>query len=336
MYYCIAIVFTELKSVEETKVKVEKQCEEKETKKTLEIPTFQDLFLNWISYNVNFNNFGFRFAVKFDKEGSPLDGGVIHLEIPVQILSRILRSQPGIASQIMTYFNWKIPFVFYQQQPLLDRLADVLNIKLEIAYNGNIAETISGGFNAQYVITHQDTTEESGMIKMDLNYRPGQTTLPTSSRENGSGSRMAFLIFQVLPNHRQSGKPEHFLWPLQAKINIDGMKVKMTIRQQNDMFEEEIEPLCFKDTNFCQIKLSVKNQNKTWEAKVKWDKRNMEKIEFTRSEDNEEKSNILIQDANIEHILQQLENIHPSISVRIGLLWSFLVHFGPISPNVLI
>ena len=120
------------------------------------------------------------------------------------------------------------------------------------------------------------------------------------------------------------------MWPLQAKINIDGMKVKMTIRQQNDMFEEEIEPLCFMNTNFCQIKLSVKTQNKTWEAKVKWDKSKMEEIEFTISEDNEEKSNILIQDANIEQILQQLENIHPFISVRIGLLWSFLVHFGPI------
>ena len=317
-----ANVFIELKSVEEKKLKVAKQCEEKETKKTLEKPTFQDLFLNWISHNVNFNNFGFRFAVKFDKEGSPLDGGVIHLEIPVQILSRILRSQPSIASQIMTYFNWKMPFVFYQQQSFLDRLADVLNIKLEIAYNGNIAETISGGFNAQYVITHQDTTEESGMIKMDLNYHSGRTILPIS--------RVAFLIFQVLPNHRQSGKPEHFMWPLQAKINIDGMKVKMTIRQQNDMFEEEIEPLCFKNTNFCQIKLSVKTQNKTWEAKVKWDKTNMKEIEFTISEDNEEKSNILIEDANIKQIFQQLENIHPSISVRIGLLWSFLVHFGPI------
>ena len=317
-----ANVFIELKSVEEKQLKVAKQCEEKETKKTLEKPTFQDLFFNWISHNVNFNNFGFRFAVKFDKAGSPLDGGVIHLEIPVQILSRILRSQPSIASQIMTYFNWKMPFVFYQQQPFLDRLADVLNIKLEIAYNGNIAETISGGFNAQYVITHQDTTEESGMIKMDLNYHPGRTILPIS--------RVAFLIFQVLPNHRQSGKPEHFMWPLQAKINIDGMKVKMTIRQQNDMFEEEIEPLCFKNTNFCQIKLSVKTQNKTWEAKVKWDKTNMKEIEFTISEDNEEKSNILIEDANIKQIFQQLENIHPSISVRIGLLWSFLVHFGPI------
>merc|ERR1712184_228120 len=83
--------------------------------------------------DVNFNNFGFKFGAKFDNKLQPQDGGKIYMEVPANMVMRIIKGEPSIARQLLVPFKEEM-YMLYSPS-FLERLYDVVNIKMELVYN---------------------------------------------------------------------------------------------------------------------------------------------------------------------------------------------------------
>ena len=79
----------------------------------------------------NFNNFGFKVGAKFENKASPRDGGVVYLDIPVSKIMTTLR-RPDLLSRLFSTFHEEIALLYHPS--FLQRLYNVVNIKLEVAY----------------------------------------------------------------------------------------------------------------------------------------------------------------------------------------------------------
>merc|ERR1712045_368187 len=93
--------------------------------------------------DVNFNNFGFKFGAKFDNKVRPQDGGKVHMEVPANMVMRIIRGEPSIARQLLVTF------------------------KMEMDYKSKQAKLGVMSVTAKYIITHHDYAEETGTLMLE-------------------------------------------------------------------------------------------------------------------------------------------------------------------------
>merc|ERR1712227_1191855 len=115
--------------------------------------------------DVNFNNFGFKFGAKFDNKLQPQDGGKVFMEVPANMVMRIIKGEPSIARQLLVPFKEEMYMVY--SPSLLERLYDVVNIKVEMIYNTKQVKSGIMDATAKYVITHHDYTEETGTLQLE-------------------------------------------------------------------------------------------------------------------------------------------------------------------------
>merc|ERR1711971_427064 len=62
--------------------------------------------------DVNFNNFGFKFGAKFDNKLQPQNGGKVFMEIPANMVMRIIKGEPSIARQLLVPFKEEMYMVY--------------------------------------------------------------------------------------------------------------------------------------------------------------------------------------------------------------------------------
>merc|ERR1712061_150508 len=134
--------------------------------------------------DINFNNFGFKFGAKFDNKVRPQDGGKVHMEVPANMVMRIIRGEPSIARQLLVPFKEEMYLVY--SPSFLERLYDVVNIKMEIDYKTKQAKLGVMSVTAKYIITHHDYTEETGTLMLE-----------------GDGQN---VVFQTLPSEEMFTK----------------------------------------------------------------------------------------------------------------------------------
>merc|ERR1712045_151036 len=216
--------------------------------------------------DINFNNFGFKFGAKFDNKVRPQDGGKVHMEVPANMVMRIIRGEPSIARQLLVPFKEEMYLVY--SPSFLERLYDVVNIKMEIDYKTKQAKLGVMSVTAKYIITHHDYTEETGTLMLE-----------------GDGQN---VVFQTLPSEEMFTKT--VFRPMEIKLTKMQKEIKMFFTQEMTKFE----------TTFVQ-------RGQVFEANMMMDpedehKRQMmlrvdvgnKKITFTRSEDDVEKMNLVL------------------------------------------
>merc|ERR1711884_762418 len=93
--------------------------------------------------DVKFNNFGFKVGAKFDNKLQPQDGGKVFMEVPANMVMRIIKGEPSIARQLL------VP------------------IKVVMIYNTKQVKSGIMDATAKYVITHHDYTEETGTLQLE-------------------------------------------------------------------------------------------------------------------------------------------------------------------------
>merc|ERR1739838_981217 len=216
--------------------------------------------------DVNFNNFGFKFGAKFDNKLQPQDGGKVFMEIPANMVMRIIKGGPSIARQLLVPFKEEMYMVY--SPSFLERLYDVVNIKMEMTYKTKQIKSGKMDATAMYVITHHDYTEETGTLQLE-----------------GDGRN---FVFKSLAN--EDMLPKTVVRPMEIKVTKMQKEVKMFYTQEMTKFE----------TTFVQ-------RGQVFEANVMMDledehKRQSilrvdvgsKKITFTRSVDDVEKMKLVL------------------------------------------
>merc|ERR1711971_800432 len=216
--------------------------------------------------DVNFNNFGFKFGAKFDNKLQPQDGGKVFMEIPANMVMRIIKGEPSIARQLLVPFKEEMYMVY--SPSFLERLYDVVNIKMEMTYKTKQIKSGKMDATAKYVITHHDYTEETGTLQLE-----------------GDGRN---FVFKSLAN--EDMLPKTVVRPMEIKVTKTQKEVKMFYTQEMTKFE----------TTFVQ-------RGQVFEANVMMDledehKRQSilrvdvgsKKVTFTRSVDDVEKMKLVL------------------------------------------
>lgn len=163
--------------------------------------------------DVNFNNFGFKFGAKFDNKLQPQDGGKIYMEVPANMVMRIIKGEPSIARQLLVPFKEEM-YMLYSPS-FLERLYDVVNIKMELVYNTKQVKSGVMDATAKYVITHHDYTEETGTMQLE-----------------GDGQN---FVFKTLAN--EDMLPKTVVRPVEIKVTKMQKEVKMFYTQEMTKFE---------------------------------------------------------------------------------------------------
>merc|ERR1712045_682968 len=163
--------------------------------------------------DINFNNFGFKFGAKFDNKVRPQDGGKVHMEVPANMVMRIIRGEPSIARQLLVPFKEEMYLVY--SPSFLERLYDVVNIKMEIDYKTKQVKLGVMSVTAKYIITHHDYTEETGTLMLE-----------------GDGQN---VVFQTLPSEEMFTKT--VFRPMEIKLTKMQKEIKMFFTQEMTKFE---------------------------------------------------------------------------------------------------
>merc|ERR1712051_663433 len=158
--------------------------------------------------DVNFNNFGFKFGAKFDNKLQPQDGGKVFMEIPANMVMRIIKGEPSIARQLLVPFKEEMYMVY--SPSFLERLYDVVNIKMEMTYKTKQIKSGKMDATAKYVITHHDYTEETGTLQLE-----------------GDGRN---FVFKTLAN--EDMLPKTVVRPMEIKVTKMQKEVKMFYTQE--------------------------------------------------------------------------------------------------------
>ena len=211
--------------------------------------------------DVNFNNFGFKFGAKFDNKLHPQDGGDVWMEIPAHMVMRIIRGEPSIARQLLVPFKEEMYLVY--SPSLLERLYDVVNIKMEMTYKTGQIRSGVMDVSVRYVITHHDYSEETGTLHLE-----------------GDGHN---FVFKTLPNEDMMTKT--VVRPMEITFTKMQKEIKMFYTQENTKFE----------TTFVQrgqvfeadMMMDLEDEHKR-QSILRVDVGN-KKVTFTRSVDNVER-----------------------------------------------
>merc|ERR1712179_8371 len=169
--------------------------------------------------DVNFNNFGFKFGAKFDNKLQPQDGGKIYMEVPANMVMRIIKGEPSIARQLLVPFKEEM-YMLYSPS-FLERLYDVVNIKMELVYNTKQVKSGVMDATAKYVITHHDYTEETGTMQLE-----------------GDGQN---FVFKTLAN--EDMLPKAVIRPVEIKVTKmqkEVEKMKLALDVEGDMMSNVV------------------------------------------------------------------------------------------------
>ena len=216
--------------------------------------------------DVNFNNFGFKFGAKFDNKLKPQDGGKIYMEVPANMVMRIIKGEPSIARQLLVPFKEEMYMIY--SPSFLERLYDVVNIKIEMTYSAKQVKSGVVDAAATYVITHHDYTEETGTAQLE-----------------GDGQN---FVFKTLAN--EDMLPKTVVRPVEIKLTKMQKEVKMFYTQEMTNFE----------TTFVQrgqvfeanMMMDLEDEHKR-ESILRVDVGN-KKVSFTRLIDNVEKMKLAL------------------------------------------
>jgi len=114
-------------------------------------------------FDYHFNQLGVNFGVKFDDQSVPVKGGKIVAELPVHTVFKLMEGEPTLFKKMFVPFKEEL-YMFYTPS-MLERLRDVMKVKVQITYKGE--QVKSGIFDTMidYTFIHPDYSEEVGTIQ---------------------------------------------------------------------------------------------------------------------------------------------------------------------------
>merc|ERR1712168_1511193 len=114
-------------------------------------------------FDYHFNQLGVNFGVKFDDQSVPVKGGKIVAELPVHTVFKLMEGEPTLFKRMFVPFKEEL-YMFYTPS-MLERLRDVMKVKVQITYKGE--QVKSGIFDTMidYTFIHPDYSEEVGTIQ---------------------------------------------------------------------------------------------------------------------------------------------------------------------------
>ena len=212
--------------------------------------------------DVNFSQFGFKLGAKFQDKSKPMEGGKVYMEIPANLVMRILRGEPSLVRQLLVPFKEEM-YVVYEPS-IIEKLYDVVKVKLEMDYDLKSVKSGVMSSSAKYVITHHDYSEESGRIQIQ------------------SDGRDASL--KVSPSEEVLTKT--ICRPLEVNISKKQKEMKMTLRQE----ETKLEASCSQKGQVFEAHMK---KNDRYQMTLRMDV-GQQKLEFLRSEDNVVKTKLVM------------------------------------------
>merc|ERR1719150_1421542 len=135
-----------------------------------------------------------------------MEGGKVYMEIPANLVMRILRGEPSLVRQLLVPFKEEM-YVVYEPS-IIEKLYD--KVKLEMDYDLQSVKSGVMSSSAKYVITHHDYSEESGRIQIQSDGR--DASLKVSPSEE--------VITKTICR------------PLEVNISKKQKEMKMTLRQE--------------------------------------------------------------------------------------------------------
>merc|ERR1712168_444183 len=114
-------------------------------------------------YDYHFNQLGVNVGLKFDDKDVPMKGGKIFAELPVYTVFKLLKGEPTLFKKMFNPFKDEL-YMFYTPS-MLERLQDVMTVKLQITYQGE--QFKAGIFDSKidYTFIHPDYSEEIGTVQ---------------------------------------------------------------------------------------------------------------------------------------------------------------------------
>merc|ERR1711970_936971 len=114
-------------------------------------------------YDYHFNQLGVNVGLKFDDKDVPMKGGKIFAELPVYTVFKLLKGEPSLFKKMFNPFKDEL-YMFYTPS-MLERLQDVMKVRLQITYKGE--QFKAGIFDSMidYTFIHPDYSEEVGTIQ---------------------------------------------------------------------------------------------------------------------------------------------------------------------------
>merc|ERR1711878_38391 len=152
---------------------------------------------------------------------------------------------------------------------LLERLYDVVNMKMEIDYDAKNFKSGVMTANAKYIITHHDYTQETGTIKIE-----------------GDGKN---VVLQVIPKEEVLTKT--VFRPVEVKFTFMPKQLKMVFTQEKMTFET----FFVQRGQVFETQMTYKSEfEPTCQMTMRMDV-GKQKIEFTRSENDVMKTNMVME-----------------------------------------
>ena len=113
-------------------------------------------------FDYHFKQLGVHLGLKMEDKAVPVKGGRIYAELPIHFIFKLLEGEPTLFRKMFVPFKEEL-YMFYNPG-MLERLRDVLTVKLDITYKGENYRSGIFDTKIEYAFVHPDHTEEMGTI----------------------------------------------------------------------------------------------------------------------------------------------------------------------------